>query len=443
MIAAFKHLVAAPLFEDQVMSRTARLLHTVLLLTAGALLLGAIITLIFQPGSPVPLIALALLVVMVALLRLVLAGHVRLVSWLYLVGVWAYLGSASLVTDGLRTPTFSAHFLAIVLAGLLLGGKGALVLAGASSLSGVAILIVESAGRLPEPVFPGSPISTFAHLVLLFFITAAAVYFSRSDLELVIAQSREKELELARMERAFQAEQARLEERVAERTRALVTSAEVSQRLSTILDQEQLVAEVVEQIRRAFDYYHAHIYLFDESGQQLLMVGGTGEAGRAMLVAGHKLARGRGLVGQAAESRRAVIVPDVTAEPAWLPNPLLPETRAEIAVPIIAGDDVLGVLDVQHNVSHGLQEGDSILLQTIANQVAVALENARLYGRAQRLASHEALANTIGQRIQRATTIEGVLQVAAQELGQAFAGGRTIVQLASPAGGNGELSHNE
>jgi putative methionine-R-sulfoxide reductase with GAF domain len=122
---------------------------------------------------------------------------------------------------------------------------------------------------------------------------------------------------------------------VAERTRALTTSFRVSRRLSRILDQNQLVNEVVAQVRSAFDYYHVHIYLFNSDKTELMMVGGTGHAGRAMLAAGHRIERGRGLVGRAAESRHSVVVSDVTQDPGWLPNPLLPNTRSEIATPIM------------------------------------------------------------------------------------------------------------
>jgi simple sugar transport system substrate-binding protein len=121
----------------------------------------------------------------------------------------------------------------------------------------------------------------------------------------------------------------------------------------------------------------------------------------------------------------------------WQSNPLLPETRAEIVVPITIGDNVLGVLDVQDNHSGGLNEDDVELLQSIANQVAAALQNARAYQHTQQQVTRETLMANINQQIQSTTDVEEALQVAVRELGRAL-GTKTSVSLQKAESGNGQ-----
>jgi putative methionine-R-sulfoxide reductase with GAF domain len=224
---------------------------------------------------------------------------------------------------------------------------------------------------------------------------------------------------------------------------AVQTSAEVSRRLSTATSPNQLAADVVEQVQEAFKYYHAHIYFLDEATGNLVMAGGTGEAGATMLARGHKIPKGRGLVGRAADTNGPVLVPDVSQAEGWLPNPLLPDTKSEVAIPISAGRQVLGVLDVQQNVVNGLGEEDVSLLQSLAGQVAISLQNARSYEQAKSQADLESLVNDIGQKIQRATTVEDTLQTAIREIGLALGASRVSANIGTNRQNDGfEINQN-
>lgn len=264
-------------------------------------------------------------------------------------------------------------------------------------------------------------------------LTAAAESFAQGNFDVPIAPVPG---ELGRLGEALQAtamtlqeQYSGLEHRLAERARALETSIEVGRQLATIHDAEALVAAVVQHVQAAFGYYHVHIYLLDEKREKLILAGGSGDAGRTMLAQGHSLKIGQGLVGLAARRGEPVLAPDTHAHSDWLPNPLLPQTSAEIAMPIRYGDKLLGVLDVQHDAPGGLGEDDVALLEAVAGQVAVALQNARLLQEAEERSRQAALAYSIGQRIQRAGSVEEVLRLAAQELGQALGSERARVQL--------------
>jgi GAF domain-containing protein/HAMP domain-containing protein len=176
-----------------------------------------------------------------------------------------------------------------------------------------------------------------------------------------------------------------LEQQVTSRTQRLEVLATLGERLNSILNQEELLSEVVNQIKDNFGYYHAQIYLLDDKGENLVVAAGTGEAGADMKARGHsiRLDALASLVARAARTDEIVWVDNVREAPDWLPNPLLPETYSEMAVPIISEEQVVGVLDVQQDRVAGLDEGDASLLRSLAGQVAIAVRNARLFTQTQ------------------------------------------------------------
>jgi methyl-accepting chemotaxis protein len=222
-----------------------------------------------------------------------------------------------------------------------------------------------------------------------------------------------------------------LEGRVAARTKDLATVAEVGTATATILETGRLLQEVVNLSKERFNLYHSHIYLLDETGENLVLTAGAGEPGRIMVAEKRTipLSREQSLVARAARERIGVTVNDVTLAPDFLPNPLLPETRSELAVPMIVGGKVIGVFDIQSEQVGRFSDSDVNIQTTLASQIATSIQNVRSFEQSKSQADFESLVNAIGQKIQRATTVEDTLQVAIREIGLALGASRVSVNV--------------
>ena len=222
-----------------------------------------------------------------------------------------------------------------------------------------------------------------------------------------------------------------LEGRVAARTKDLATVAEVGTATATILETDKLLQAVVELSKERFGLYHSHIYLLDETGEKLVLTSGAGEPGRIMAAEKRfiPINREQSLVARAARERKGVIVNDVTQAPDFLPNPLLPHTRSELAVPMIVAGKLIGVFDVQSDQVGRFTESDVNIQTTLAAQVATSIQNVRVFEQAKAQADLETLVNTIGQKIQRTTTVEDTLQTAIREVGLALGAARVSASL--------------
>jgi putative methionine-R-sulfoxide reductase with GAF domain len=238
---------------------------------------------------------------------------------------------------------------------------------------------------------------------------------------------------------------ASLEERVAARTKDLATVAEVGTATATILETDKLLQEVVNLSKERFNLYHSHIYLLDEKGENLVLASGAGEAGRQMKAKGLSipLNREQSLVARAAREQKGVTVNDVTQAPDFLPNPLLPNTRSELAVPMIVGGKVIGVFDVQSDVIGRFTDSDINIQTTLAAQVSTSIQNVRSFEQSKAQADLESLVNEIGQKIQRATTVDDTLQTAIREIGLALGATRVSASIgisAAPASNGSQAS---
>jgi GAF domain-containing protein/HAMP domain-containing protein len=178
-----------------------------------------------------------------------------------------------------------------------------------------------------------------------------------------------------------------LEERIEARTEQLRASADVGHTAASVLEPDELLRRVVSLITDRFGFYYAAIFIVDGSGHNAVLREATGEAGRILKERGHQLTvDGQSMVGYAITRRQPRIALDIGEEAVRFANPLLPDTRSEIALPLIVGDQVLGALNVQSTQEAAFDEASAAVLQSMADQIAVAWNNAQSYTAAQNVA---------------------------------------------------------
>jgi nitrate/nitrite-specific signal transduction histidine kinase len=239
-----------------------------------------------------------------------------------------------------------------------------------------------------------------------------------------------------------------LEQRVIERTRQLAsraiqleTAADISRAATSVLDPNELLRQVVNLVRERFDLYYVGLFLLDEERKLAVLRAGTGEAGQQMIAQGHKLEVGGGsMIGQCVANAEAHIALDVGEEAVRFDNPLLPETRSEMALPLRSRGRSIGAMTVQSVKEAAFDEADITVMQTMADQVAVAIDNARLFEETQRLAQRERTISQITSKLRSALDLETILQTTVQELGQALGSSEAIVRLGTETT---LLSHRE
>ena len=227
------------------------------------------------------------------------------------------------------------------------------------------ILIVSSAGT----------VGTIG--IILIIVTAFRNSIERERLSKLISTNKE-----------LQSLQSSLEQRVSDRTKEITAASEVGRVLAQQRNLDILLPEAVNLVSERFNLYYAQIYLLDNSGRVLILRSGSGAVGSELLLRGHRLPLNFGSINsQAVSDKKPVIVSDTSKSSTFRPNPLLPLTRSEMAVPLQTSARVLGVLDLQSEIPGFLTEENLPVFETLAGQLAIAVDNATLYQESQRAQS--------------------------------------------------------
>jgi GAF domain-containing protein len=204
----------------------------------------------------------------------------------------------------------------------------------------------------------------------------------------------------------------------------LQTASQVSQAASSLLDLEELLPRVVDLIQGQFGFYYVGIFLVDERdpepGEWAVLEAGSGEPGRQMVTEGHRLRVGdNSMIGWCIAHEQARIALDVGKDAVRFDNPLLPETRSEMALPLVSRGRVIGAMSIQSTLQAAFTEEDTTVLQTMADQLANAIENARLYTQAQQRTTELAALLDVSTAASSALDLDEVLFITAEQITKA------------------------
>lgn len=282
-------------------------------------------------------------------------------SLIILTLVWLLVTSLTFFLGGAHSLGFAGYILIILSSSLLRGYTAGIFFFVISTLASVLSFLAFRAGWLVHITSPETETNLWLSQAAIFIATSILITLAFSKLNRTLRQARQNEQRMER--RAIQ----------------IQVAAEVARDAASVHDVDNLASRAVNLICSRFGYYYAGIFLLDENHEYAVLKAATGEAGQLMLAQNHRLKVGEvGIVGFVAASGQPRIALDVGQDAVHLINPLLPQTRSEMALPLKVNQLIIGVLDVQSETPGAFDADDIAILQTLADQIAVALETANL-----------------------------------------------------------------
>jgi GAF domain-containing protein len=299
---------------------------------------------------------------------------------------------------GLHDESIIAYAFIVVLAHLTLGQRAAFIFTGLIILTVFAIEFAELSGLLVSPTSSLTEPSSAVTISIVVLGTAFAQRTLANLLNQNVRRARENEQKQAEINARLQALQNDLENRVAERTSELDSAnkrnqyranqfkaiTEVSRVIALAPNLEELLPKITDVVSQQFGFYHVGILLNDANNEYAVLRAANSEGGQRMLARGHKLKIGEtGIVGYVTHSGQPRISLDVGSDAVYFNNPDLPDTRSECALPLKIAGKIVGALDVQSTEANAFSSDDIEVLSILADQVALAIQNARLFEQTQ------------------------------------------------------------
>lgn len=319
----------------------------------------------------------------------VLRKKIRMAKVVVPIALLAAVTIIALNTNGLKSTGIVGMPIILIIAAILLGRRSIYLVVPLAIGVSILIAFYDLNGKI-EFVPAGTDDAVIIPILLLGCAGIIQLLIGRLNDSIQRARKSEELQKIENIE--LDDLRASLEERVAQRTSELDSAnrnnekrakqfeaiAQIARAISSIQDLDSILPQITQVISEQFGHYHTGIFLLDENREFAVLRAANSEGGRGMLEKGHKLQVGQtGIVGYVAATGQPRIALDVGTDAVYFDNPFLPNTHSEIALPLRVGGQTVGVLDVQSETSNAFTESDIEVLSTLADQVAIAIQNAR------------------------------------------------------------------
>jgi GAF domain-containing protein len=387
IVALFRQWSAPPVFpgeEDK--TRRASMINALLLAGLGFFTLyGFTIPWSTPNVLPATIVVFLMIGLFFIGLRAVRSGNVNTAIYTLIIFGWAIAAVTSAVFGGVISPVFISFVVLIQIAGLMVDSRSAIIVSAATVVYGGILIFLENAGMLSA--FSGTSTSFLTRYAFVFFTVTFLIYLSNRNIQESRTKAETSREELEDRHRELDEIRTYLEEEVEQNTRQLErrnryleTAAQIARDTVASYDLQEMLDQVVSLIATQFGYYQVGLFLIEEDSQWANLKAASSEGGRAMIARNHRLGVGKqGIVGFVTGIGQPRITQDIDLDRIHSVTPELPETRSEMALPLKARGKIIGALDIQDRVPNAFVEEDISALQTLADQVALAIENLRLF----------------------------------------------------------------